>query len=82
MTDRDRTLQIVDAPRRPSHCRDCGKPIEWATLAGKGKAIPLNPNPLILGYMRNSGGVKFATISARNLHFATCRARRAREARP
>jgi hypothetical protein len=77
----DRLIQILDTTRRPSHCRDCGRPIEWATLAGKGKYVPVEPNPLVLNYVRNPGGVRFLVISANNLHFTRCTKRKERPER-
>lgn len=77
----DRLIQILDGSRRTSHCRDCGKPIEWGTLAGKGKYVPLEPNPLVLRYVRNIGGVRFLVISANNLHFLCCKKRKERPER-
>jgi hypothetical protein len=78
----DRLIQILDTTRRASHCRDCGRPIEWATLAGKGKFVPIEPNPLVLNYVRNpETHVRFLVISANNLHFTRCTKRKERPER-
>lgn len=72
----DRLMQILAGPRRESHCRECGRPIEWAVLAGTpARYVALNPNPLVLAYPRNAGGVKLAEISVNNKHRLTCRRR-------
>jgi len=77
----ERLLHILAGPRRSSHCRYCGRPIEWATTAPRGKVVPLNPNPFVLRYERNAGGVKFLVIGADNLHFVTCTKRPAKPTR-
>lgn len=74
MTFPARVLHVL-VSRRSSHCRYCGKPIEWAVTAPHGKSVPLDPNPFILRYERNPGGVKFAVVSADALHFVTCKKR-------
>lgn len=80
--ERDRLISILAGARRSSQCRDCGRPIEWGISAPHGKYVPLDPNPLVLRYDRNAGGVKFLVISANNLHFLTCKKRRQEARRP
>lgn len=76
-----RLMHVVVGSRRPAHCRDCGRPIEWA-VNSNGKNVPLNPNALVLRYDRNGGGVKFEVVSANAVHFASCPRRKERERRP
>lgn len=77
----DRLIAIMAGNRRASHCKYCGRPIEWAMKLSTerrdggrniAKNVPLNPNALVLRYERNERGLKFEVLSANALHFATC----------
>jgi hypothetical protein len=69
----DRLLFLVAGPRRFGRCKHCHARIEWATVAPKGRTVPLDPNPLVLRvHVNDDTGIKFQVVSANNLHFATC----------
>lgn len=86
-----RLVEVVAGPRRASHCKYCGRPIEWATKLSTerrdggrniAKNVPLNPNALTLRYDRTESGVKFEVLSADALHFVTCPKKPAKPRRP
>ena len=63
-----------------SACRSCGAPIEWATWAAGGKAVPLDRDPapdgnlvLINGHVRHfMAEDERLARDRRKSHFATC----------
>jgi hypothetical protein len=70
-------IAVFAGRRSRSHCKFCGRPIEWATkLASGGKSkttnVPLNPNAMVVGYDRTAGGVKYELLDSAALHFVTC----------
>lgn len=73
-------LCLVAVQHRPARCAYCRQPIEWATLAGHGKAVPLVPRALEYYKLRDfeSGatGVKFNVVDVEALHASVCRHRR------
>lgn len=87
----ERMIAILAGNRRASHCRYCGRPIEWATKLSterrggghnSAKNVPLNPNALVMRYERNENGLKFEWLNADALHFVTCPKRPAPQRRP
>jgi hypothetical protein len=90
-TGAERLISVLAGRRSPSHCKFCGRAIEWATKLSterrdgshnKASNVPLNPNALVLRYDRNEAGLKFEVLSANALHFTTCTKKPARQARP
>jgi hypothetical protein len=59
-------------------CKSCGAPIEWATSAKTGKAIPLDAEPAADGNLVVIDGIAGPAIATepaeirRKSHFATC----------
>lgn len=87
----ERMLHVLAGPRRPSRCKYCGRPIEWATRLSTerreggrniAKNVPLNPNALTLRYDRTETGVKVEVLSAEALHFVSCPQKPAKPKRP
>lgn len=84
-------IHVLAGPRRASHCKYCGRPIEWATKLSTerrqggrniAKNVPLNPHALTVRYDRTEAGVKVEVLSAEALHFVTCTKKPARPKRP
>lgn len=52
-------------------CRSCGAEIRWVKIAGSGKAMPVDLEPLKVVVLR-SEDVGWEVVTGYTSHFATC----------
>jgi hypothetical protein len=67
-------IVIETITRRLGHCRSCGAPIEWATVAASGKAMPFD-RPIVLQprlALDDPLEVGRVDMERTTSHFATC----------